>query len=163
MTWLTWLLIAMLIAAVAAVTGFKAKGTKCDAAIGLKEEHDSFKEDGPTPEILEAFNLGSGLRIEHYEISAYGTVAKLADVLGPTATELRPAIIALRDFANSARGPAKSSSMVAGTTVTDCPAFTFSSGNFGWGVRSSQVPGWMCAGMSGLSPGSFASRSSIGL
>lgn len=63
--------------------GFKAKGTKCDAAIGLKEEHDSFKEEEePTPEILEAFNLGSGLRIEHYEIAGYRSAITLAQALG---------------------------------------------------------------------------------
>lgn len=63
--------------------GFKAKGTKCDAAIGLKEEHDSFKEEEePTPEILEAFNLGSGLRIEHYEIAGYRSAITLATALG---------------------------------------------------------------------------------
>lgn len=63
--------------------GFKAKGTKCDAAIGLKEEHDSFKEEEePTPEILEAFNLGSGLRVEHYEIAGYRSAIVLAQALG---------------------------------------------------------------------------------
>lgn len=63
--------------------GFKAKGTKCDAAIGLKEEHDSFKEEEePTPEILEAFNLGSGLRVEHYEIAGYRSAITLARALG---------------------------------------------------------------------------------
>ena len=63
--------------------GFSAKATKCDAAIGLKEEHDSFKEEEePTPEILEAFNLGSGLRIEHYEIAGYRSAITLAKALG---------------------------------------------------------------------------------
>jgi ferritin-like metal-binding protein YciE len=63
--------------------GFSAKATKCDAAIGLKEEHDSFKEEEePTPDILEAFNLGSGLRIEHYEIAAYRSAIVLAKTLG---------------------------------------------------------------------------------
>jgi ferritin-like metal-binding protein YciE len=63
--------------------GFKAKATKCDAAIGLKEEHDSFKEEEePTPDVLEAFNLGSGLRIEHYEIAGYRSAIVLAKVLG---------------------------------------------------------------------------------
>ncbi|HEX2778029.1 MAG TPA: ferritin-like domain-containing protein [Gemmatimonadaceae bacterium] len=62
--------------------GFKAKATKCDAALGLKEEHDSFKEEEePTPEILEAFNLGSGLRVEHYEIAGYRSAIALANAL----------------------------------------------------------------------------------
>src|ERR1700694_2213351 len=62
--------------------GFSAKATKCDAAIGLKEEHDAFKEEEePTPDILEAFNLGSGLRVEHYEIAAYRSAVVLAKTL----------------------------------------------------------------------------------
>ena len=63
--------------------GLKVKATKCDAALGLKEEHDSFKEEEePTPEILEAFNLGSGLRVEHYEIAGYRSAIVLAQTLG---------------------------------------------------------------------------------
>lgn len=63
--------------------GLKARATKCDAALGLKEEHDSFKEEeDPTPEILEAFNLGSGLRVEHYEIAGYRSAIVLARALG---------------------------------------------------------------------------------
>lgn len=63
--------------------GLKAKATKCDAALGLKEEHDSFKEEeAPTPEVLEAFNLGSGLRVEHYEIAGYRSAIVLAGTLG---------------------------------------------------------------------------------
>ncbi len=66
--------------------GLKAKATTCDAALGLKKEHDSFKEDEkPTPEIQEAFNLGSGLRVEHYEIAGYGTARAHAQLLGFTA------------------------------------------------------------------------------
>src|SRR6185312_7330381 len=54
----------------------------------------------------------------------------------------------------TASPPAKSSSIAAGTTVVDLPALTFSSGYFGWGVRLTQLPGWMWAGISGLVPGS---------
>lgn len=65
------------------VLGEKAKAEKCEAAIGLREEHDSFKsEEKPSKPILEAFDIGSGLRIEHYEIAAYGTMAELAGALG---------------------------------------------------------------------------------
>ena len=63
--------------------GMKVKATKCDAAIGLKEEHDHFKEEEePEPQILEAFNLGSGLRVEHYEIAGYRSAIALARALG---------------------------------------------------------------------------------
>ena len=63
--------------------GEKAKAEKCEAAIGLREEHDSFKsEEKPSKQILEAFDLGSGLRVEHYEIAAYRTAIAIANVLG---------------------------------------------------------------------------------
>ena len=63
--------------------GFKAKAEKCPAAVGLKEEHDEFKsEEEPSKEMLEAFDLGSGLRIEHYEIAAYRTAIAIAKTIG---------------------------------------------------------------------------------
>lgn len=63
--------------------GEKAKAEKCDAAIGLREEHDSFKsEEKPSEALLEAFDLGSGLRVEHYEIAAYRSAIAVAKALG---------------------------------------------------------------------------------
>ncbi|MDB4947559.1 MAG: hypothetical protein JWM27_208 [Gemmatimonadetes bacterium] len=63
--------------------GEKAKAEKCPAAIGLKEEHDSFKtEEKPSKQIMEAFDLGSGLRVEHYEIAAYRTAIAIATAMG---------------------------------------------------------------------------------
>jgi ferritin-like metal-binding protein YciE len=65
--------------------GEKAKAEKCEAAVGLKEEHDSFKsEEKPSKEILSLFDLGSGLRVEHYEIAAYTTAIAVAEALGHT-------------------------------------------------------------------------------
>lgn len=63
--------------------GEKAKAEKCDAAIGLKEEHDSFKkEEKPSKAMLEAFDLGNSLRVEHYEIAGYRSAIAVATVLG---------------------------------------------------------------------------------
>lgn len=63
--------------------GEKAKAEKCDAAIGLMEEHDSFKTDEkPSKPMLEAFDLGSGLRVEHYEIAGYRSAIAIATALG---------------------------------------------------------------------------------
>ena len=68
-----------------AAIGEKAKAEKCEAAIGLREEHDSFKsEEKPSKQILEAFDLGSGLRVEHYEIAGYRSAIAIARVLGQT-------------------------------------------------------------------------------
>jgi ferritin-like metal-binding protein YciE len=66
-----------------AAIGEKPKAEKCDGIIGLKEEHDSFKkEEKPSKPMLEAFDLGSGLRVEHYEIAAYRTAIAMATALG---------------------------------------------------------------------------------
>jgi len=63
--------------------GEPAKAEKCEGIIGLKEEHDSFKsEEKPARPMLEAFDLGSGLRVEHYEIAAYRTAIAIATALG---------------------------------------------------------------------------------
>lgn len=63
--------------------GEEAKGEQCDGAIGLREEHDHFKEkEDPSPVIMEAFDLGAGLRVEYYEIAAYTTAIAMADALG---------------------------------------------------------------------------------
>jgi len=63
--------------------GEKPKAEKCPAALGLQEEHDSFKsEEKPSKMLLSAFDLGSGLRVEHYEIAAYRTAIAVANALG---------------------------------------------------------------------------------
>jgi ferritin-like metal-binding protein YciE len=65
--------------------GEKPKAEKCEAAIGLREEHASFKsEEKPSRTLLEAFDLGSGLRVEHYEIAAYRTAIAMANALKET-------------------------------------------------------------------------------
>jgi len=65
------------------VIGEEAVAEKCHAAIGLKEEHDSFvREEEPSAPMLEAFDLGNGLRVEHYEIAGYRSAIALAAALG---------------------------------------------------------------------------------
>ena len=63
--------------------GERAKAEKCPGILGLVKEHDDFKrEERPSKPILEAFDLGSGLRVEHYEIAAYRTAIAIARNLG---------------------------------------------------------------------------------
>lgn len=63
--------------------GERPRAVTCEAALGLKEEHDSFKSDEkPSRQLLSAFGLGSGLRVEHYEIAAYRSAIELATALG---------------------------------------------------------------------------------
>jgi ferritin-like metal-binding protein YciE len=63
--------------------GMKAKGTECPGILGIIKEHDEFKEDEePSKQMLEAFDLGSSLRVEHYEIAAYQSAIAVAKALG---------------------------------------------------------------------------------
>jgi ferritin-like metal-binding protein YciE len=63
--------------------GERPRAVTCEAALGLKEEHDSFKsEEKPSRQLLSAYGLGSGLRVEHYEIAAYRSAIELAAALG---------------------------------------------------------------------------------
>jgi ferritin-like metal-binding protein YciE len=65
--------------------GAKPKAQKCPGILGLMQEHDEFKsEEEPSKEMLEAFDLGSGLRVEHYEIAAYSTAIAIAKTLRNT-------------------------------------------------------------------------------
>ena len=62
--------------------GEKPKAETCEAAVGLKAEHDSFKKEGPSKAMLEAFDLGNSLRVEHYEIAAYRSAIAVATAMG---------------------------------------------------------------------------------
>jgi ferritin-like metal-binding protein YciE len=55
--------------------------TECEGINGLVEEHEDFLEEDPTQEILDLYNIGAAEKTEHYEISAYGNLAHLADQL----------------------------------------------------------------------------------
>lgn len=66
-----------------AALGERPRAVRCEAAVGLKEEHDAYKrEEKPSKQLLSAFGLGSGLRVEHYEIAAYRGAVALAGALG---------------------------------------------------------------------------------
>ena len=63
--------------------GEKARAQKCPGILGIIEEKKEFKEEEePSKAMLEAFNLGAGLRVEHYEIAAYRSAMTLAKALG---------------------------------------------------------------------------------
>jgi ferritin-like metal-binding protein YciE len=56
---------------------------KCDGINGLIEEFKSFvKEEDPSPEILNLFATSAAAKVEHYEISSYRSLIKLADQMG---------------------------------------------------------------------------------
>jgi ferritin-like metal-binding protein YciE len=58
------------------------RGEGCDGIDGLLEEHKSFKDHSPRPEILDIFNLSAAQKVERYEITAYTSLVQIADWLG---------------------------------------------------------------------------------
>lgn len=61
---------------------YSPTGEKCKAMAGLIEEgEDEMNEEGE-PEVLDAAIIAAAQRVEHYEISAYGTARTYARLLG---------------------------------------------------------------------------------
>ena len=59
-----------------------ARAEHCKAMGGLiKEGSDLLEEDG-TPIVKDAVLIGAAQRVEHYDISAYGTARTLAELQG---------------------------------------------------------------------------------
>jgi ferritin-like metal-binding protein YciE len=51
---------------------------ECAGIQGLKEEHDNFQEEDPSEDLIDVFNVGAGIKVERYEISAYESLIQLA-------------------------------------------------------------------------------------
>jgi ferritin-like metal-binding protein YciE len=66
------------------VLGEEAEQTECKGIMGLKQEKEEFMEEEPAEEVLEAFNLGATIKVEHYEIAAYTSLMGMAQKLGMT-------------------------------------------------------------------------------
>ncbi len=60
----------------------KPQGKKCQGMAGLIEEGKELMEEEGDPDVKDAGLIASAQRIEHYEISAYGTVRTFARELG---------------------------------------------------------------------------------
>lgn len=58
------------------------KGKKCKGMEGLLEEGEELMDEDVDPEVLDAGLISAAQRVEHYEISAYGTVRTYAELLG---------------------------------------------------------------------------------
>jgi ferritin-like metal-binding protein YciE len=64
------------------ILGLKMTGKKCKAMEGLVEEGAELLEaEGPGP-VIDAALIAAAQRVEHYEISAYGSARALAAHLG---------------------------------------------------------------------------------
>lgn len=60
----------------------KAQGKKCAAMQGLVEEGQDAIDDHAAGHARDAALIGAAQKIEHYEISSYGTLRTMATVLG---------------------------------------------------------------------------------
>lgn len=58
------------------------KAKKCMGMEGIIEEGKEILEEIDDPSVLDAAILASAQKVEHYEISTYGTLATFADLLG---------------------------------------------------------------------------------
>lgn len=56
--------------------------TECKGLKGLIEEHDSFKEEDPSEDLMDIFNVGAATKVERYEISSYESLIRLAELMG---------------------------------------------------------------------------------
>jgi ferritin-like metal-binding protein YciE len=62
--------------------GMKAQGKKCPAMQGLVEEGQETIDDHEAGHARDAALIGAAQKVEHYEISSYGTLRTMATVLG---------------------------------------------------------------------------------
>lgn len=58
--------------------------TECKGIQGLIAEHDSFKEEDPSEDLIDIFNAGAACKVEHYEIAAYTSLINMAQQMGHT-------------------------------------------------------------------------------
>jgi ferritin-like metal-binding protein YciE len=63
--------------------GRPARGESCPGIDGIKREHDKFRQEHQTTELLsDVFLTGAASRAEHYEIAAYSSLIEQARALG---------------------------------------------------------------------------------
>jgi ferritin-like metal-binding protein YciE len=62
--------------------GKGARGQRCEAMAGLIEEAQELIDEVKTPEVLDVGLITAAQKVEHYEISAYGSACALAEALG---------------------------------------------------------------------------------
>ncbi|WP_339839471.1 ferritin-like domain-containing protein [uncultured Maribacter sp.] len=60
----------------------KPSGEKCKAMEGLIKEAEGFIEEAEDEDVMDAGLIAEAQRVEHYEISGYGTAVRFAKELG---------------------------------------------------------------------------------
>jgi ferritin-like metal-binding protein YciE len=62
--------------------GIDAKGETCKAMKGLIKEAEDFLDEVDDDDVMHAGMIAEAQRVEHYEISGYGTAVRYAKELG---------------------------------------------------------------------------------
>lgn len=62
--------------------GASVEGSECKGIEGLKQEKEAFMQEDPSENLVEAFNIGATIKVEHYEIAAYTGLIDLAEKMG---------------------------------------------------------------------------------
>ncbi|HEV2853960.1 MAG TPA: ferritin-like domain-containing protein [Thermoanaerobaculia bacterium] len=62
--------------------GKSSRGKKCKGMEGLLEEGKEMMQEDMEPEVMDAALIAAAQKVEHYEISGYGTVRTYAQLLG---------------------------------------------------------------------------------
>jgi len=62
--------------------GVKPQGKTCEGMQGLIKEGQRMISEIPKSPVLDAGLIGAAQKVEHYEISGYGTVRTMAEMLG---------------------------------------------------------------------------------
>jgi ferritin-like metal-binding protein YciE len=62
--------------------GFKLGGKKCHGMMGLIEEAQEYVEADGEEEVIDSGLIAAAQRVEHYEVSGYGTARTFAERLG---------------------------------------------------------------------------------
>nr|UXE46241.1 protein YciF [uncultured bacterium] len=62
--------------------GEEPEDSECAGIKGLKEEHDNFRKENPSEDILDILNVAAAKKVERYEITAYESLVQLAQEMG---------------------------------------------------------------------------------
>lgn len=58
--------------------GEESETTECHGIRGLVAEKKAFKEEDPSEDLVDLFNVGAGIKAENYEICAYESMVRMA-------------------------------------------------------------------------------------
>jgi ferritin-like metal-binding protein YciE len=62
--------------------GEEPEDSECKGMAGLLEELETFKQEEPSPDILDVFSIGAAAKVESYEINAYESLIEMARDMG---------------------------------------------------------------------------------